>query len=194
MVVISAGRKRMITPKQLNMSFFIGRKKCAVKRKTRKKGIFAQNVLRIWALSRKVKIKVIDFEATARVNEEFKDKVGLVDLDRRIVWIDRKLPSFTNGSRELTKRHELAHLLIKDCKLKFTAQVEESLCELIAICTAKRPLSTLSTGEMLFRNYLTENGKLRWNRHDDRLTIIYNIFRALKQEPSDRELDILAGE
>lgn len=144
-------------------------------------------------MGKPVKIKVIDFESTARINEEFKDRVGLVDLDKRIVWIDKKLPAYTNGSQELTKRHELAHLLIKDCKLKFSAQVEESLCELIAICTAKRPLSTLSTGEMLFRNYLTENGKLRWNRHDDRLKILYLISRAIGFEASDRELDTLAG-
>ena len=135
-------------------------------------------------MGKSVKIKVIDFEATSRINEEFKDKVGLVDLDKRIVWIDKKLPEYTNGTKELTKRHELAHQRIKDCKLKFNPQVEENLCELIGIVTSRRPSGTLSTGEMLFRKHLTENGKLRWNRQHDRATIIYNIFRQSDSRPA----------
>lgn len=142
-------------------------------------------------MNKAIKVKVIDFEATARVNDDFKGKVGLADLERRIVWVDKRLPEFTNGSRELTKRHELAHILLTDCKLKFAAQVTENLCELIGIVTARNPRKTLTHAELVFRHALTEKERLKWVSPQDRQKIIYNIFKAIDYEASDRELDIL---
>jgi hypothetical protein len=107
---------------------------------------------------RYMKIKIIDFDKSANISKDFKDRVGLYDPKRNTIYLDRSLPKYNNGTIRSTLEHEKAHALLRSHNLKLRSRREEVLAILISVCAT--PSKYQSQEEVLFKRLIC--GPLTW--------------------------------
>lgn len=103
--------------------------------------------------AQKVRVKDCDFQKVSRIQSEFKDRSGLVDLEKRIIWLDLGCHSRPVDVRAVVLNHERAHLMLHDLGIKWDAKTTERFCDLYAV--VKAPKSSLSQLELILREILT---------------------------------------